>query len=104
MCSTESSGVGGRLAAISVAALLAVGFAVSKTPPTLTERIDNANADLMKAQAPIPPEKLHAKGLEILRTRMVAKEDETTSDNDAHAAAEACVVFKKTPLELTTCE
>ena len=93
------------LAALSVAALLAVGFSVStKTEPTLTERIDNANTDLMTVQAPIPHVQLHARALEILRSITVAKDDEVTADAAARAAAEACVAFEKSPMDQVTCK
>ena len=95
------------LAALAVVSLLAVGFAKAET---LTERIDNANADPMTAQAPIPYLELHARALEILRTipaipPVVAKDDAAvTTDADAKASAEACVAFKTTPMEYTTCK
>ena len=92
------------LAALAVAGLLAVGFAVSRNEPTLTERIDNANADLMTTQAPIPHVQLRARALEILRGMTVAKDDEVTADAAARAAAEACVAFEKSPMDQVTCK
>ena len=52
------------LAALSVASLLAFTVGSKADEPTLTERIDNANADLMTVQAPIPHVQLHARALE----------------------------------------
>ena len=43
--------------------------------PTVTERIDNAFSDLTKTHAPIPHAQLHARALELLRERTVAKDD-----------------------------
>jgi hypothetical protein len=93
-----------RMLTILSAASLLVGFAARADEPTLTERIDNANADLMKAQAPIPHLELHNRGLEILRTIPAVPPVVAKDDDDAKAKAESCVAFKTTPMQYTTCK
>ena len=92
------------LAALSVASLLAFTVGSKADEPTLPERIDNANADLMTVQAPIPHVQLHARALEILRGMTVAKDDEVTADAAARAAADACVAFEPSPMDRVTCK
>ena len=56
------------------------GKATLTSKTTVTERIDNAFSDLSKSQAPIPHADLHAKALEILRERTVAKDEDEDLD------------------------
>ena len=104
---------------ITCTALAALGLALAASQngvaDSVTTRIDNAIHDLEKVHAPIPHEALHAKALEILRGRTVAKEDSTEDcvavigesrcqgDVDAYAKAEACVVFDKAPMHRVNC-
>ena len=70
--------------------------------PTVTERIDNAFTDLSKTvQAPIPHAALHARALEILRERTVAKDDGPSFDELARV--DNCVAFVKTTMEKVNC-
>ena len=64
------------LAALAVAFVLAVGLAASTNKPSFKTRWNNTVHDL--AEAPpsnIPEDKLRARGEEILRERLVAKDD-----------------------------
>jgi len=80
--------------------------------PTVAERFDAVaerfNAVLAAPPSSIPHEKLHAKALEILRGNTVAKDEvqqgEVNADDDTHAEAKACLAFKKTSMEHTTCK
>ena len=64
---------------ITCAAFAALGLALAASrngaADSVTERIDHAIHALEQVHAPIPHEALHAKALEILRGRTVAKDD-----------------------------
>ena len=85
-------------------AVLGLALAVSRnveTKDSLTVSINSAFHDLAKATAPIPHEALHAKALEILRGRTIAK-DESPSFADLERV-ENCVAFVKTTMEKVNC-
>ena len=91
-------------------ACLGLALAASRNGETTTvaTRIDNAFSDLSKVQAPIPHLKLHAKALELLNTRVVAADEESSKlardlGADDLARIESCVTFSKTTLERTNC-
>jgi hypothetical protein len=87
------------LTSVAVVSLMAVTLSV-KGQETFDKRWNDTVNDLKKFEADIPSEKLVAKGIELLRTRIIAKEDEVgvgsvTADVPAKAKAEACVAFDK---------
>lgn len=60
---------------------------------SVTERIDNAFADLSTAQAPIPEVQLHAYGLKILERLR----------HDPDAKVDNCVAFEKNTMKQVPC-
>jgi hypothetical protein len=60
------------LAVLTAFGILAIGLGASGKP-SVSERINNATADLKEVEAVIPQEKLHARAVEILRSMTVAK-------------------------------
>lgn len=68
----------------------------------LTVRIDDALHDLESVHAPIPHAALHAKALEILQGRIVAK-DNGDDSGLVKANAAACVAFEKAPMDRVNC-
>ena len=91
---------------VSVAIAAYVTRAKSDHQTDFATRWNTSVKDLKAAEAGIPYEKLHAQALKILKTRTVAKDDSpvTVDDDKALAEAEACVAFRTTPMEFTTCK
>lgn len=68
--------------------LLFLGAALGTAAAPLASFKDRFDAVQEAPASSIPHEALHAKALEILRSRTLAA-DEVTADDDAHAKAEA---------------
>jgi hypothetical protein len=66
------------LALLSTAAIGGLAFIASTRQPGFNERWNNANTDLMATPHSIPRDKLHRHGMQILRERAVAKDDEAS--------------------------